>query len=230
MTSLKLRQNETILNALQRRRLTSEFSVTDGRVSTTSLLRSPACHKNANQPQSSCLLRRACKNMHSSFPSALFLIQEFLTCTIQIALTWWLGITLALKMLYTPFIFHPLHLTRTLVWQKQIRWHRCIHGLMFATLIRICDIERDKQNHVGAIKAPLSPAPPRHPRRRRACMWAGNLSGCRLAPTLKSTWRDELQSKALWEVRCCFTWADRLLSLTAVGGLGGGVDRIRQSV
>lgn len=74
---------------------------------------------------------------------------------------------------------------------------------------------------VGAIKAPLSPVPPRHPRRRRACMWAGNLSGCRLAPTLKSTWRDELQSKALWEVRCCFTWADRLLSLMSVGGLGG---------
>lgn len=106
----------------------------------TCLLRSPACHKNANQPQSSCLLHLACKNMLSSFPSALFLIQEFPTCTIQIALTWWLDITLALKMLYTH------HLTKTLVWRKQIRWHRCIHGLIFTTLIRICDIERDKQN------------------------------------------------------------------------------------
>lgn len=156
MISLKLRQNETILNALQWHRL-SEFSVTGGRVSPTCLLRSPACHKNANQPQSSCLLRRACKNMHSSFPSALFLIQEFLTCTIQIALTWWLGITLALKMLYTPFIFHPRHLTKTLVWQKQIRWHRCIHGLMFAALIRICDIERDKQNQLVRLRRHYHP-------------------------------------------------------------------------
>lgn len=182
--------------------------------------------KNANQSQSSCLLRRACENMHSSFPSALFLIQEFLTCTIQIALTWWLGITLALKMLYTPFIFHPLHLTKTLVWQKQIRWHRRIHGLMFAALIRICDIERDKQNQLVRLR------PHYHLCLRHcACMWAGNLSGCRLAPTLKSTWRDELQSKALWEVRCCFTLADRLLSLTSVRGTGGGgVDHIRQSV
>lgn len=145
-------QNEKNLNALQWHHLTSEYSVTDGHVSTTCLLRSPACQKNANRPQSSCHLRRACENMHFSFPAASFLILEFLTCTIQIALTWWLGITLALKMLYTPFIFHPLHLTKTLVWQKQIRWHRCIHGLMFAALIRICDIERDKQNQLVRLR------------------------------------------------------------------------------
>lgn len=85
--------------------------------------------------------------------SALFLIQEFATCTIQIALAWWLDIILALKMLYTPFIFHPLPLTKTLVWQKQITWHCCIHGLIFTTLIRICDIERDKQNQLVRLRA-----------------------------------------------------------------------------
>lgn len=83
---------------------------------------------------------------------------------------------------------------------------------------------------VGAIKAPLSPVPPRHPWRRQACMWAGNLSGCRLAVTLKSTRCDELQCKILWEMMV-LTWADHLLSLMSFFFEGGrGVDHIRQSV
>lgn len=96
-----------------------------------------------------------------AFPTlALFLIQEFATCTIQIALTRWLDITLALRTLYTPFIFHPLHLTKTLVWQKQITWHCCIHRLIFTVLIRICDIGRDKQNQLVRLRA-----------RDHLCLW-----------------------------------------------------------
>lgn len=45
--------------------------------------------------------------------------------------------------------FHPLHVTKTLVWQNQIKWHYSNYGLIFTTLIRICDIERDNQNQKG---------------------------------------------------------------------------------
>lgn len=38
--------------------------------------------------------------------SALFLIQEFPSCTIQIVLTWWLDITLALKIANVIYTFH----------------------------------------------------------------------------------------------------------------------------
>lgn len=54
-----------------------------------------------------------------------------------------------------------------------------------------------------AIKALLSPVPPRHPWLRHISTWAGNLSSCRLAVTLKSTSYDELQCKALWKARWC---------------------------
>lgn len=84
-----------------------------------------------------------------------------------------------------------------------------------------------------AIKAPLSPVPPRHPWLRHISAWAGNLSGCRLAVTLKSTSCDELQCKALWKARWCFTWADHLLSLMCLReewGRRGLVDHVRQSV
>lgn len=70
----------------------------------------------------------------------------------------------------------------------------------------------------GAIKALLSPVPPRHPWLRLISTWAGNLSSCRLAVTLKSTSYDESQCKALWKARWCLPEQIILLSLHVFGG------------
>lgn len=69
-----------------------------------------------------------------------------------------------------------------------------------------------------AIKALLSPVPPRHPWLRHTSTWAGNLSSCRLAVTLKPTSYDELQCKALWNARWCLPEQIICCHYTSLGG------------
>lgn len=138
---------------------------------------------------------------------ALFLIQDVQTYTIQIVLTRWLYSTLVLKRLAHLMLqlssFHPLYVTKTLVWQKQIkvalfqlRADFSPHSSGYVTL-------RGTSRTSRAIKALLSPVPPRHLWLHRISTWAGNLSSCRLAVTLKSTSYDELWVKALWKSKWC---------------------------
>lgn len=129
---------------------------------------------------------------------ALFLIQEFQTCTIQIVLTWWLSSTLALKIANVIYTFHlsPTSCDQDLGLTKPTMGWYLPHLSGYVTL-------RGTSRTSRAIKALLSPVPPRHPWLRDISTWAGNLSSCRLAVTLKSTSYDELQCKALWKARWC---------------------------
>lgn len=120
-------------------------------------------------------------------------------------------------MLHTPFIFHPLHVTKTLVWQKKIQqsgisptmgWY-LPHSSGYVTL-------RGTSRTSTAIKALLSPVPPRHPWRRHISAWAGNLSSCSLAVTLKST--SYQHRKALWKARWCLPEQIICCHYTSLGG------------
>lgn len=147
----------------------------------TCLLRSPACRKNANQPQSqlpfaSCMQKYAFQlsfsfifnpgvsNFHH--PNGINLVirhQTGFKNVIYASFDQDLGLTKADKVA-------SLHPQADIYHTYPDVWHW-----------------EGQAELVSAIKAPLSPVPPRHPWRRRARMWAGNLSGCRLALTLKST-------------------------------------------
>lgn len=121
--------------------------------------------------------------------------------------------------------FHPLHVAKTLAWQKQIK--SGIIPTMGWYLPRSSGYvtSRGTTRTSRAIKALLSPVPPRHPWLQRISTWAGNLSSRRFAVTLKSTSYDLLQCKALW------TPDDAYLSRSSVvtTRLWGLVDHIRQS-
>lgn len=213
--------------------MAAQYSVTKGRISTAELSVPIIClcqksTRNVNQPQSFCILHAKICIPHFGFifnpgvcnlhhPNSINLVIRHHTSFTNVIYTFHLSPTsfdqdLGLTKADNVASLHP-------------------QGDFYRTYPDMWHWEGQAEP-VGAIKGPWSPVPLRHPWRCRVRMWAGNLSGCRLAVTLKSTRRDELQCKALWEMMT-LTWADRLLSLPSflvvvVEVVGGSITSVSE--
>lgn len=222
-----VRQNESVLNAPQCQRNSQWPKVAF--LQQSCLFWSSACVKKTQEMLTSPKAFAFYMQKYALHTLALFLIQEFATCTI------YYSINLVIRH-HTSFtnVIYTFHLSPTSFDQDL--------GLTKADNVASLHPQADfyrtypdmwhwegQAEPVGAIKGPWSPVPLRHPWRCRVCMWAGNLSGCRLVVTLKSTRRDELQCKALWEMMT-LTWADHLLSLLSflVVVVGGSITSVSE--